>query len=107
MAMKKAHSIGAKFTPEKHRDIARRAAQAGISLTQYARRELLAGVALSPDARLLAEELLVFQERMLRLVLAQQGVSREQIQKITRTVEDDRDVLLAAALQRRAKRRAK
>ena len=106
MALKKTLCISAKFTLEEYRDIVARAEQAGLNLAQYTRRELLAGVALSPDARLLAGEILVFQEKMLQLALAQEEVSREQVQKITRAAEDSREILITAALQKRAKRRA-
>jgi hypothetical protein len=105
MPSKRNRSIGGKFTPEEYREIAARAEQAGLSLAQYTRRELLASLGPSADARLLVGELLVFQEKMLQLAAAQNIATREQIQTIARAAEDARELLVADALQRRAKRR--
>jgi len=62
--------IGARLTAEEYDSFAERARHFGISASELARRQVLAGISLPPETRFLAAELLAFQETFLALIAA-------------------------------------
>lgn len=66
----RSRSITGKFSQDEYSAVAERAASLGFSVSEYARRQMLDGLAIRSEVRFLAAELLAFQEVFLALILA-------------------------------------
>lgn len=98
----KSKVIGARLTAEEYRTFVELARRYGVSASELARRHVLAGTSLSPDARFLASELLAFQETFLALILASlrgDALSETHIAELRTRVAQIKATLVEQALE--------